>query len=319
MKLPAAYLQNTHLRKTFKILGGIFAILIALNMGWIRPMNRYRGIAESKATGLGAISEYPEYQSESRLQAAAYLTIPELPQSKIRSNAARKITRVVSLSLSVPRPLDAASTIRRITNDAGGYVTKSEAFGSGNSESANLDLRIPAQRLDDVRRELKSLAKEVLSEVERADDVTKQYVDTSASLRNLQAEEAQYLQILRRANSVKDVIEVTGKLSEVRRNIDSTQSEFDALSQQAELCLVSVSLQTKQDLKILGIEWHPGWELKWGMRSGLESLASYVNSMLLFLFHMPSIALWTLTVIVGGALAWRILKVTFRLVFGLGR
>jgi hypothetical protein len=49
-----------------------------------------------------------------------------------------------------------------------------------------------------------------------AEDVTRQYVDEQAHLRNLRAQEAQYLTILKQAKTVKDTLDISEKLNAVR-------------------------------------------------------------------------------------------------------
>ena len=71
--------------------------------------------------------------------------------------------------------------------------------------------------------------------------MTKQYIDQGARLRNLQAEERQYLAILKRAATVKDTLEVSGKLDEVRSAIEQQQAEFDALSRQTETVAIAAT------------------------------------------------------------------------------
>ena len=77
-------------------------------------------------------------------------------------------------------------------------------------------VRIPAEEFEDVRSKIHELGIRVQSENLQAQDVTKQYVDQGARLRNLQAQELQYLGILKSAKTVKDTLEVSEKLEEVR-------------------------------------------------------------------------------------------------------
>jgi hypothetical protein len=48
----------------------------------------------------------------------------------------------------------------------------------------------------------------------------------------------QYLGILKQAKTVKDTVEVTDKLDEVRGEIEQQQAEFEALSKQVETWLL---------------------------------------------------------------------------------
>jgi len=63
----------------------------------------------------------------------------------------------------------------------------------------------------------------------------------STSIRNLRAQEAQYLSILKQARTVKDTLEVSEKLNPVRGEIEQQQAEFETLARQVETVAVSVS------------------------------------------------------------------------------
>jgi hypothetical protein len=75
-------------------------------------------------------------------------------------------------------------------------------------------MRIPAEYFDDARAQVRRIAKTVEQDTTEARDVTREYVDQEASLRNSRAEEAQYLAVLKRAAAVKDILEVSSKLAE---------------------------------------------------------------------------------------------------------
>jgi len=149
-----------------------FAVLYALNMGWVRPLNRYRGIAESKSTGLGAVTEYPEYDRPQTYYAAAFTesegAAPDEPQS-----GDRQMVRFARLSLTVTRPTESAERVQQLAQQYGGYLVKAELTGSGEYESASLQIRVPANRYAEVRVALRRLALHVDSEESTADDVTK--------------------------------------------------------------------------------------------------------------------------------------------------
>jgi uncharacterized protein DUF4349 len=72
-------------------------------------------------------------------------------------------------------------------------VERSSQSNTG-SRSATLMLRVPADRLDQAMAEIKGAATRVEQENVEAKDVTREYIDLDARLRNTQAEEAQYLQ-----------------------------------------------------------------------------------------------------------------------------
>jgi hypothetical protein len=153
----------------------------------------------------------------------------------------------------------------------------------------------------------------------QSENATRQYVDQQAHLRNLRAQEAQYLSILKQARTVKDTLEVSEKLNGVRGEIEQQQAEFETLSRQVETVAISVSLHSEAQAKVFGVPWRPAYELKFAMAQGLEGLANYATSMLSLLFYLPAILLWLATILVGAALGWKLLRLGTRVLFGAKR
>src|SRR5439155_8701158 len=113
-----------------------------------------------------------------------------------------------------------------------------------------------------------------------AQDVTKQYVDQEARLRNLRAQEQQYLGILRKAATVKDTLEVSDKLNEVRGAIEEKQAEFEALSKQVETVVINIMLRAEADAQVFRLNnWRPLYHLKIAAREGLGGFGEYAASM----------------------------------------
>lgn len=211
----------------------------------------------------------------------------------------RKMVRTSSFDLVVAKPAEEADKIRALAEAMGGYLVSSETSGSDNAASATLTVRVPAARFDEARAQIRQLGLRVESEKVEAQDVTRQYVDQDAGLRNLRSEEAQYLAILKQARTVKDTLEVSEKLGEVRGQIDAQQAEFDALSKQIETVAITVSLRAESEAQVWGLHWRPLYQMKLALRDGLEALAGYGAAMLAILFYLPAVILWAATVCFG--------------------
>jgi hypothetical protein len=109
---------------------------------------------------------------------------------------------------------------------------------------------------------------------------------------------------------------VTDKLDEVRGAIEERQAEFEALSKQVETVAINVTLRAEADAQVFGLHWRPLYQLKIAAREGLEGLGDYAASMTTFVFYLPTIFLWLLTILAGAAIAWRILRWAARAMFG---
>ena len=114
------------------------------------------------------------------------------------SSEDRKLVRTDSLGLIVKTPAETAEKIIQIAQGAGGFLVTSNVNGGADATSAFFSIRVPAEKFDEVRAQIRKLSLRVDSESIDAQDVTKQYVDQEARLRNLRSQEQQYLGILRR-------------------------------------------------------------------------------------------------------------------------
>lgn len=223
-----------------------------------------------------------------------------MPSPKAETDIGRKLVRSISLSLVVQRPAEIVDRISALAENLGGYLVSSEGGGQS-ATSAALTIRVPVARFEEARASIRGLAMRVETEKIEAQDVTRQYVDEDASLRNLRAEEAQYLSILKQASTVKDLLAVSEQLSEVRGQIEQQQAEFNALSRQVETVLIAIQLRTESEAQVAGLNWRPLYQLKIALRDGLDGVASYGTAMITVLFFLPAVLLWTATV-VGGVL-----------------
>jgi hypothetical protein len=329
--------------------------LAALYVGAIRPYENTRRIACSRATGvsadrsavgrlgywrqarvfdqlgvlrdrgaLGEVGGVPGGIASSKrgsVQAMAYLSAPQSPgqprdAATEDADKDRKIVRTSSLELVVAKPAEAAEKIRALAERVGGFLVSSEIRGDQDISGGSLTIRVPAARFEDARSEIRKLGLRVESERIEAQDVTRQYVDQGANLRNLRAEEGQYLGILKQAKTVKDTLEVSEQLSAVRGQVEQQQAEFDALSKQIETVAITVSLRAEAEARVFGLNWRPLYQMKLALRDGLDGVATYLSTMIAIVFFLPTIILWLVTVVIVCAVGWKTLRWVGRRFFG---
>jgi hypothetical protein len=315
-------------------------------LGLIQPRDQARGIASQKATGLAAVSGgvgwepislwrqtsiLPHFRSEAYLQKgivggvsadravvapASLMTFSGGRASKEEGTSEdRKLVRTESLGLIVKTPAETAEKIVKIAQAAGGFLVTSNVNGGADATSALLSIRVPTDKFEEVRAQIRKLSLRMDNESIDAQDVTKQYVDQAARLRNLRAQEQQYLGILCKAATVKDTLEVSDKLTEVRGAIEERQAEFEALSKQVETVPINITLRAEADAQVFGLNWRPLYQLKIAAREGLDGFGEYAASMTAFVFYLPTILLWLFTILAGAAVGWRILKWAARRLF----
>ena len=223
----------------------------------------------------------------------------------------RKIIRNGSLDLLVTDVGQSVAKIGSIVNGVGGFVEKSTQTNSG-GHSASVTVRVPAAHLDQVISQIKTLATTVDREGVEASDVTREYIDLDARLRNAQAEEAQYLLILKRATTIKDTLDVTEKLSDVRGRIEQLQGQMKFLTAQIDLSTLEISLRAESDATVAGFHWRPLRQAKIALSEMVSGLADWVDSVVAFFINLPLIAVWFLSVLALIIVVVRILRFLWR-------
>lgn len=161
-------------------------------------------------------------------------------------DAGRKVIFTATMALNatdVGRAFNAASSVA-IGN--GGYVEKASFTNDekdNTRRSASLTLRIPSQNYDQALAALRSLdGVTVASEGVTSNEVTEQYIDLQSTQRNLERTEQQYLELLKQAKSIQEIITVQDRLTSVRNQIEQIQGRLKVLDQRVDFATVNVTI-----------------------------------------------------------------------------
>ena len=111
-------------------------------------------------------------------------------------DADRMIIRTANMQLVVDDVRDTIDKITGLAQNQQGYVVNSSSWKEGERVVGQITIRVPSADFDYAMSILRSMAVEVNSETTSAQDVTEEYVDLEATLRNLEATEAQLLKLM---------------------------------------------------------------------------------------------------------------------------
>jgi len=211
----------------------------------------------------------------------------------------RTIIRTGAVDLEVRAVADAFERVRQVATLAGGFVSDSNFSGKGETQVAYLTLRVPSDRFGDVITQLRGLAEEVRSISTNARDVTEEVTDLEATLRNLRAVEARYVDLLGRAASIGEVLQVQDRLNQVRLQIDRTEARRQLRQAQSELSSIVVALRPLPAATKAATPTGPLAEARAAWQSSLETLEGIATFAL-----VAAVYSWWLLPPAGAALAW---------------
>ena len=158
------------------------------------------------------------------------------------ANSDRKIIQTASLDLEVEKVGQSFEEVGRIATSVGGFVSSSNFSFQGDNQFASMTIRVPATRYQNVLSQLRGLGIKVVSESSQANDVTEEFSDLNASLRNLEATESQLLLLLGRTENISEVLQVQDRLNSVRGAIEQVQGRIQLINGLSELATISVHL-----------------------------------------------------------------------------
>lgn len=163
--------------------------------------------------------------------------------------ADRAVVKTANIGLVVEDTTKAIAQITQLAKDAKGLVSSLNVYDQqvlNKGTQGVMVLRVPVDSLEAVVTKIKSFGSKVTQESISAEDQTKQKVDLTARVKNLQASEQQLLQIMKQAKNVQETLEVQQQLTQVREQIEVTSAELENLSGDAAMSSITVTFATKE-------------------------------------------------------------------------
>lgn len=152
------------------------------------------------------------------------------------------------LSVEVADVTNAALRAVAFAEQNGGYLeSRSDSSYGGTS----LKLRIPANAFTNAMGALEALGAVQSRRVE-SEDVTEQYVDVEARLKNRIVLRDRLRKLLDQATEVKDVLAIETELNRVQGDVDSMEARIKALKGRVDYAVLDLDLRQKPPAKILG-------------------------------------------------------------------
>ncbi len=161
-------------------------------------------------------------------------SLPELGASVIKTADLTLTVSEGSVDDAIEKAIDAAGV-------HGGYVVSTEMEESKNP-TASATVRVPAEEFESTLGDLKDIG-EVRSERIEGRDVSEEFVDLQARLRNLESQEIVLLRLYDRAVSVADTIRIQRELQGVQLEIERHRGRLRFLEDRTSLSTITLTVE----------------------------------------------------------------------------
>lgn len=218
-------------------------------------------------------------------------------------DTSRKLIKNVDLSVETEEFDVLMQTITDRTEKLGGYIESSNTYNGSyyygnNNRNASLTLRIPAESLNNFLSEVAEISN-VVSRNENVTDVTLQYVDMKSHKEALETEQKRLLELLEQAENVEDIITIESRLSEVRYQIESMESQLRTMDNQVSYS--TVYLYIEEVARLTPVKEQTTWEkIKTGFGESLYNVGHGIKDFFIGLvIRIPYLAVWAVVIVIA--------------------
>lgn len=201
----------------------------------------------------------------------------------------RKLIRNVDLSFETTDFDTFVQDIQSKTTALGGYIESSDLSGNAYTDRhrfAYFTLRIPKPQVDTFLSFAEGEAN-LTRKYENTQDITLQYYDTESRKKALQSEYDRLLELMAKAESVDAVIAIEQRLSEIRYQLDSFESDLRRYDNQVDYSTITVNVS--ETTVLTASEKSGFWSrVQANLESNVEDLCNAAIGLLIwFLSSLP--------------------------------
>lgn len=220
----------------------------------------------------------------------------------------RRIVRNADMSLVVRNVTESRDQIVALAGRMEGFVVSSFIFGEEIEMRGSITIRVPDTRFEATLQELRKVAVRVESDSTSSRDVTEEFIDLQARLKNAEATEVQLVTLLNRAQNVEESLKVYEALSRVRREIEQIKGQLQFLERTTSMSLITVQLRPVGT----GSRLVPaGWSFQEAFKSAIRGLVTFGQWAVTVLIWVALLApIWGTLL---GIIIWRIRRGRSRL------
>ncbi|MDO4296564.1 MAG: DUF4349 domain-containing protein, partial [bacterium] len=208
----------------------------------------------------------------------------------------RKLIKTVELSVETKQFDAFLQSLEERVAACGGYVEQSNVRGtsyqnSNTTRSADLMVRVPISKVDEFVGTV-SADCNVLRKSENVEDVTLRYTDLESRKKALLVEQERLLELLAKAESMDAVISIEERLSDIRYQLESYESQLRVLENQVQYSTVSLYVQEAEVFTPV-VEDGFWSQVQKGFQSNLIAIGEALEHFAIwFLSSIPLILFW---------------------------
>lgn len=216
---------------TLKFISTLFVVLLLFSCKGEQYDNKYSG-ATSSSYGNPELEEVVAEQKDKKRAVNS--------SEKVSEKVQRKLIKKGNVAFETDNLVATRKKIDNAVKKFKGYISSENEYNSTSRVSSDIEVRIPSVSFDAFLADISSDISRFDSKNISVNDVTEQFLDIQARLKVKKELESRYTELLKKAKSVKEILEVESELTSVRSDIESMEGRLKYLQNQVSFSTLTI-------------------------------------------------------------------------------
>ncbi len=221
----------------------------------------------------------------------------------------RKLIRTVNMEVETENYDALLPDIERKVAHYNGYIESSSTYNNSNASGdsqrreASMTIRIPAANLDAFLHTVSDQSN-VTYKSENVQDVTLSYVDLESHKKALEEEQKRLLDFMKEAETIEDLITIEDRLTQVRYELESMESQIRTYDNQVDYSTVSITIREVK--QYTPVEEESAWtRIQRGFAERAEAVIEGLQDFgIWFVVHIPDLIVLAVIVCIILLIIW---------------
>jgi len=197
------------------------------------------------------------------------------PKEAPKQSQERKLIKNGTLSFETNDMEKTRKEIEKVYQEFNGYLASENHFNYGERLQHEQEIRIPCQYFDPFIQKIEKLGTKIENRHITTQDVTEEFIDVEARLKAKKDLEARYLDLLKLAKTVEDMLSIESQLANVRAEIESMEGRLNFLNNQVAFSTIKISYY-----ELTGVDFGFTSKFVHSIKNGWDNLLTFVIAMI---------------------------------------
>jgi hypothetical protein len=153
----------------------------------------------------------------------------------------KKIIKTAFLKLEVKDFKAYTQIVHNAVKQYGGYVANEEQNESEGKIESTISIKVPVEQFESIMTQLPTSAEKIVEKKITTEDVTGEVVDTKSRLQAKEQMRLKYLEFLKQAKNMEDVLKVQSEINDIQEEIESASGRVNYLSHQSAFSTINLT------------------------------------------------------------------------------